>query len=214
MSYPYANSTKSRDLRPRARFLPAARAGANSADDSTTRGRPARCPKARMKEKPQAGGARQRIEGAEHPAHVPEARSGGPFRIQGSSVTDLAAVKRFGGNKGLRFATCANGKGQPIRRRNQTLGAREAFTAAKTVTFGMLFGAVSRRRRILRLGYRARQPEATLPAIAAWDHPDVPHRQRRRHGGAFHRHGLPSPPRMAATRPRISLYWEAKPSAR
>ena len=31
---------------------------------------------------------------------------------------------------------------------------------------------------------------------------------------AFHRHGLPSPPRMAATRPRISLYWEAKPSAR
>ncbi|OUO90824.1 hypothetical protein B5F40_04990 [Gordonibacter sp. An230] len=29
------------------------------------------------------------------------ARSGSPFRIQGSSVTVLAAVKRFGGKKGL-----------------------------------------------------------------------------------------------------------------
>ena len=104
-----------------------------------------------------------------------DARSGGPFRIQWSSVADLAAVKRFGGNKGLaavRDLRKRQGATNPPSKSES--GRAKSLHNAKAVTFGMLFGAVSRRRRILRLGYRARQPEATLPAIAAWDHPDVP----------------------------------------
>ena len=143
-------------------------------------------------------------------------RSGDPFRIQGPPVTVLAAVKRFGGNKGLaavRDLRKRQGATNPPSKSES--GRAKSLHNAKAVTFGMLFGAVSRRRRILRLGYRARgnqKPRSRLSPHGII--PMSPTANVAAMGVAFHRHGLPSPPRMAATRPRISLYWEAKPSAR
>ena len=88
-------------------------------------------------------------------------RSGGPFRrsLQDPRILGhrFGRCEAFRRQKEARYSSrpAQTRRGQPIRRRNQTLSARKTFTAAKTVTFGMLFVVVSRRRRVRCLGYRA-----------------------------------------------------------